>query len=204
MLPYLQVFLAGTIFSFIGSIPPGTLNITVLQLGLEKKKNIALRFALAVAIVEYPYAWIAVAFEGWLTSSPVIIENFQLITAVLMTAFGIFTIWGASKPSNLSVKFNESGFRRGIILSLLNPMAIPYWMGATAYFKAQGWIDLSTNGLIHSYVFGTSVGAMLLLTLFIFMATRLASHVQQNIFIKMLPGIIMLALGIYAFVKYLF
>jgi threonine/homoserine/homoserine lactone efflux protein len=204
MLPYLQVFLAGTIFSFIGSIPPGTLNITVLQLGLEKKKNIALRFALAVAIVEYPYAWIAVAFEGWLTSSPVIIENFQLITAILMTAFGIFTIWGARKPSNLSVKFNESGFRRGIILSLLNPMAIPYWMGATAYFKAQGWIDLSTNGLIHSYVFGTSVGAMLLLTLFVFMATRLAPHVQQNIFIKMLPGIIMLALGIYAFVKYLF
>lgn len=204
MFPYLQVFLAGTIFSFIGSIPPGTLNVTVLQLGLEKKKNTALRFALAVAIVEYPYAWIAVAFEGWLTSSPMIIENFQLITAILMTAFGIFTIWSARKPSNLSVKFNESGFRRGIILSLLNPMAIPYWMGATAYFKAQGWIDLSNNGLVHSYVFGTSVGAMLLLTLFVFMATRLAPYVQQNLFIKMLPGIIMLALGIYAFVKYLF
>jgi threonine/homoserine/homoserine lactone efflux protein len=204
MLPYLQVFLAGTIFSFIGSIPPGTLNITILQLGLEKKKNIALRFALAVAIVEYPYAWIAVAFEGWLTSTPVIIENFQLITAILMTVFGVFTIWAARKPSKLSVKFNESGFRRGIVLSLLNPMAIPYWMGATAYFKAQGWINLSTNGLVHSYVFGTSVGAMLLLTLFVFMATRLAPHVQQNIFIKMLPGIIMLALGIYAFVRYLF
>ncbi len=204
MLPYLQVFLAGTIFSFIGSIPPGTLNLTVLQLGLEKKKNIALRFALAVAIIEYPYAWIAVAFEGWLTSSPVIIENFQLITAILMTVFGIFTIWSARKPSNLSVKFNESGFRRGIVLSLLNPMAIPYWMGATAYFKAQGWINLSTNGLVHSYVFGTSVGAMLLLTLFVFMANRLAPHVQQNLFIKMLPGIIMLALGIYAFIRYLF
>ncbi len=204
MLPYLQVFLAGTVFSFIGSIPPGTLNITVLQLGLEKKKNIALRFALAVAIVEYPYAWIAVAFEGWLTSSPVIIENFQLITAILMTAFGIFTIWSARKPSTLSVKFNESGFRRGIVLSLLNPMAIPYWMGATAYFKAQGWINLSTSGLVHSYVFGTSVGAMLLLTLFVFMATRLAPHVQQNLFIKMLPGIIMLSLGIYAFAKYFF
>lgn len=204
MLPYLQVFLAGTIFSFVGSIPPGTLNVTVLQLGLEKKKNVALRFALAVAIVEYPYAWIAVAFEGWLTSTPVIIENFQLITSIVMTTLGAFTLWASRKPSTFSVKFNESGFRRGIILSLLNPMAIPYWMGATAYFKAQGWIDLSTNGLVHSYVFGTSVGAMLLLTLFVFMATRLAPYVQQNIFIKMLPGIIMLVLGIYAFVKYLF
>ncbi|MFM9838410.1 MAG: LysE family translocator [Cyclobacteriaceae bacterium] len=203
MFPYLQVFLAGTIFSFIGSIPPGTLNVTVLQLGLDKKKDVALRFALAVAIIEYPYAWIAVAFEGWLTSSPLIIENFQLITAIVMTTLGVFTLWASRKPSTFSVKFNESGFRRGIILSLLNPMAIPYWMGATAYFKAQGWINLSTNGLIHSYVFGTSVGAMLLLTLFVFMATRLAPYVQQNIIIKMLPGIIMLALGLYAFARYL-
>jgi threonine/homoserine/homoserine lactone efflux protein len=204
MLPYVQVFLTGTIFSFIGSIPPGTLNVTVLQLGLDKKKDVALRFALAVAIIEYPYAWIAVAFEGWLTSSPMIIENFQLITAIVMTTLGAFTLWASRKPSTFSVKFNESGFRRGLILSLLNPMAIPYWMGATAYFKAQGWIDLSNAGLVHSYVFGTSVGAMLLLTLFVFMATRLAPYVQQNIFIKMLPGIIMLGLGLYAFARYLF
>jgi threonine/homoserine/homoserine lactone efflux protein len=204
MLPYLQVFIAGLAFSFVGSIPPGTLNVSVLQLGLDKKINTALRFALAVSIVEYPYAWVAVQFEYWLTSSPVVIENFQLITAIVMTALGLFTLWASRRPSTFSVKFNESGFRRGLILSLLNPMAIPYWMGATAYFKAQGWINLSTTGLLHSYVLGTSVGAMLLLALFVFMAARLAPYVQQNIFIKMLPGIIMLALGIYAFVRYLF
>jgi threonine/homoserine/homoserine lactone efflux protein len=204
MLSYLQVFTTGLVFSFIGSIPPGTLNVTVLQLGLEKKTSVALRFALAVSIIEYPYAWIAVEFESWLTSSPLIIENFQLITAIVMTVLGIFTLWAARKPSAFAIRFSESGFRRGIVLSLLNPMAIPYWMGATAYFKAQGWLDISTEGLVHSYVFGTSVGTMLLLTLFIIMASKLAKYVQQNIFIKMLPGFIMLVLGIYAFVKYFF
>ena len=39
---YIQAFILGFIFSFIGSIPPGTLNVTVLQLGLENKKEIAL------------------------------------------------------------------------------------------------------------------------------------------------------------------
>ncbi|MCX8490230.1 MAG: LysE family transporter [Cyclobacteriaceae bacterium] len=204
MVIYLQVFLTGLVFSFVGSIPPGTLNVTVLQLGLDKKTSVALRFALAVAIIEYPYAWMAVAFEDWLTSSPLIIENFQLITAIVMTVLGLFTLWTSRKASTFSVKFSESGFRRGIILSLLNPMAIPYWMGATAYFKAQGWVDLSTQGFVHSYVFGTSVGAMLLLTLFIFLANRLSRYVQQNIVIKMLPGIIMLALGLSAFARYLF
>jgi threonine/homoserine/homoserine lactone efflux protein len=204
MLAYIQVFLIGLLFSFLGSIPPGTLNVSVLQLGLEKKVAAALRFALAVSIIEYPYAWLAVEFESWLTSSPLIIQNFQLITAVAMTSLGIFTLWTSRKPSTFSLKFNESGFRRGIVLSLLNPMAIPYWVGATAYFKAQGWIVLSTDGLVHSYVLGTSIGAMLLLTVFIFMAGWLAKYVQQSIFIKTLPGLIMLALGLYAFVKYLF
>jgi threonine/homoserine/homoserine lactone efflux protein len=204
MIDLISVFVLGTVFSFIGSIPPGTLNVSVLQLGLEKKVKTALRFALAVSIVEYPYAWIAVEFESLISRSPWIAENLQLITAVVITTLGIFTVWSARKPSNFSVKFNQSGFRRGLILSVLNPMAIPYWTGATAYFKAQGWIDLSTQPLIHSYVFGTSVGAMLLLTLFTFMAARLAPYIQQNRYIKMAPGFIMLALGLYAFARYLF
>ncbi len=199
----IQVFLAGLIFSFLGSIPPGTMNLAVLQLGLEQKIKTALRFSLAVAIIEYPYAWIAVEFEDWITSSPIIIENFQLITAIVMTVIGLFTIWSARKPSDFSVRFNESGFRRGLVLSILNPMAIPFWIGITAYLKAQEWIDLSTAGLLHSYVFGTSVGVLLLLILFTFLAKRLSGYVTNNALVKLIPGITLLVLGLYAFGKYL-
>ena len=198
-----QVFIAGLIFSFLGSIPPGTMNLAVLQLGLEQKIKTALRFSLAVAIIEYPYAWIAVEFEDWITSSPVIIENFQLITAIVMTVIGLFTIWSARKPSDFSVRFNESGFRRGLVLSILNPMASPFWIGITAYLKAQEWIDLSTAGLLHSYVFGTSVGVLLLLILFTFLAKRLSGYVTNNALVKLIPGITLLVLGLYAFGKYL-
>lgn len=199
----LQVFLIGLVFSFIGSIPPGTLNLAVLQLGMEYKIKTALRFSLAVAIIEYPYAWIAVVFEDWVTSSPIIIENFQLITAVVMTVLGGFTLWSARKPSEFSVRFNESGFRRGMVLSILNPMAIPFWIGITAYFKAQNWIDLSSQTLVHSYVFGTSVGVMILLVLFTFLAKKLAPYVKDHRYVKFVPGLTLLVLGIYAFVKYL-
>jgi threonine/homoserine/homoserine lactone efflux protein len=199
----IQVFLVGAVLSFIGSIPPGTLNLSVLQLGMEHKIKTALRFALAVSIIEYPYAWIAVVFEDWVTSSPVIVDNFQLITAIVMTVIGGFSVWSARKPSEFSVKFNESGFRRGIILSILNPMAIPFWVAITAYLKAQGWVDLSNGWLIHSYVFGTSVGVMILLTIFTFLAKRLASYVKDNQIVKLIPGLTLLVLGLYAFGKYL-
>lgn len=198
-----QVFVIGLIFSFLGSIPPGTLNLSVLQLGLENKTRVALRFALAVSIIEYPYTWIAIQFEYWITSAPYVVQNFKLITAIVMTVLGIFTIWSARKPSQFSVRFSESGFRRGIVLSILNPMAIPFWIGITAYLKAQGWIDLSTGWRLHSYILGTSVGAMILLTLFTFLAKKLATYIRDNRFVKMIPGYTLLLLGVYAFVQYL-
>jgi threonine/homoserine/homoserine lactone efflux protein len=154
----LQVFIIGLVASFIGSIPPGTLNIMVLQMGLENKIRTAMRFILAVALIEYPYAWIAVEFEYLITSSPVVQQNFKLLAAIVMLALGILALWSARKPSALTVKLQESGFRKGLILSILNPQAIPWWIGMTAYLKVQGWIVLDTNWRLHSYVLGTSAG----------------------------------------------
>ena len=198
----LWVFLVGTAFSFLGSIPPGTLNLSVLQLGLEGKTKIAWRFALAVTIIEYPYTWLAIQFEYWITSNPLVIENFQLITAVVMTTIGAGNLVAVRKPSRFTEKFQSSGFRRGLILSALNPQALPFWVGVTAYLKAQGWITLSSTVLLHSYVLGTSFGVFVLLSLFILMAKRLSGYASQQGWVKLVPGIMLLGLGLYAFTKY--
>ena len=196
------VFLVGTVFSFLGSVPPGTLNLSVLQLGLEGKARIAWRFALAVTIIEYPYTWLAIQFEYWITSNPLVIENFQLLTAIVMTTIGIGNLWSAQKPSKLTAKFQASGFRRGLILSILNPLALPFWIGVTAYLKAQGWIELSTPLRLHSYILGTSIGVLLLLALFIVLARRLSGYASQKNWVKLIPGATLLVLGLYAFYKY--
>ncbi|HEX6891903.1 MAG TPA: LysE family transporter, partial [Chryseolinea sp.] len=159
-----KVFFIGAVASFIGSIPPGTLNILVLQLGLENKLKAALRFALAVALVEYPYAWIAVEFEAWITSSPAIQQHFKLLAASVMIILGVLGVWTAQKPTMASVKMQESGFVRGLILSILNPQAIPWWIGVTAYLKSEGFVVLDSPLRIHSYVLGTAIGALALLT----------------------------------------
>lgn len=200
----LQVFIIGFVFSFIGSIPPGTLNILVLQLGMENKVKTALRFSLAVAIVEYPYAWIAVQFEYLITSSPVVLDNFQLLGASVMTILGIIGLWSARKPTTFSVRMQESGFVRGLILSILNPQAIPFWIGVTAYLKVQGWIDLSTTWRLHSYIFGTAVGAMVLLSIVALMAQKVSRLFTHTKLIQMIPGGVLLSLGLFGFIRYFF
>src|ERR1051325_9501762 len=122
-----------------------------------------------------------------------------------MTALAVFNLWPSREsPTGFAKKFNNSGFRRGLFLSILNPMAIPYWMGFTAYLKAQGWINLSSPGLLHCYVFGTSIGALALLLTLIQFAQRVAPYVQGSKWIKIIPGLILLALGLYALSKFLF
>ena len=199
----LWVFFVGALFSFLGSVPPGTLNLSVLQLGIEGKTKIAWKFALAVAIIEYPYTWLAIQFEYWITSNPLVVANFRLITAIVMITIGIGNLISVRKPTGLTKQFQASGFRRGLILSILNPLALPFWIGVTAYLKAQGWIDLSSLFLLHSYVFGTSVGVIILLALFILLAKKLSGYANQNSWVKAVPGIMLLGLGIYAFIKYL-
>jgi len=200
----LQNFLFAIVFSFLGSIPPGTLNLTVIQLGIEKKMKIAWRFAIAAALIEYPYAWIAVAFEGWLKSSPVILGNFKLISAAVLILLGGLNIWSSQRPTVFTRKFQESGFRRGVILSILNPLAMPFWIAITAYLNVQGWINLSTNGQLHSYLAGISIGAFILLILAAYLSKKMVTAYQPGSKVKLIPGLVLLALGIYAFIEYLF
>jgi len=202
MIPFMN-FLLAFFFSFIGTIPPGTLNISILQLGVENKLGMAWRFALAAALVEYPYAWLAVKFERIITTSPLILENIQLITAVVMTLLGIFSLWSARRPSRFSQKFYSSGFRRGLILGVLNPLALPFWLGTTAYLKGQQWINLTSALELHSYLFGVSLGALALLMLLAYLAKKVITKIHDSVLLKVLPGTILLILGMYAFLQFL-
>ncbi len=199
----LIAFCLSFFFSFIGSVPPATINLSVVQLGLENKTNIAWRFALAASLMEYPYAWIAVEFQSLITSTPVVVQNFKLITALVMITLGLLNLWSANKPSKLSQKLNNSGFRRGFVLGILNPLAMPFWIAVTLYLKEQRWLDLSTKIELHSYLAGVTLGAFALLVLLAYSAKKIALQFQQSKTLKRVPGFVMLVLGCYALVQYL-
>lgn len=198
-------FIIAFFFSFIGSIPPGSLNLSVIQLSLDNKLSAAIRFALAAAIIEFPYAFIAVKFEGLITSSPLVLNNFKLIAAIVMLALGIANIATYSKNSTSKTldKLRQSGFRKGVILSILNPLAIPFWIGVTAYLNNQGWIQLTSNKLILIYVLGISAGTFALLAVLAVLGKYLGNYFKESNLIKIIPGVVFLILGMYALYEYL-
>lgn len=198
----LLAFCIAYIFSFIGTLPPGTINLSIIQLGLDHRIGAAWRMAAAAALIEYPYAWLAVEFEDFVTSSPVVTENFQLIAAGVMLTLGILNLISASKPTSMTTRFSTSGFRRGILLGILNPLALPYWVAMTAYIKSLGWTDLSTTLELHAYLLGVSLGGFTILVLFAHLAKKVMVYFQHNTAIKKIPGITLIALGAYSLFRY--
>lgn len=195
----LNNFLLAFILSFAGSIPPGTINLSVVQLGLQNKLKIATRFALAASLMEYPYAWIAVKFERLITSSPAITENLTLLTAVVLIVLGLINVLPKSKSSSVFTSgLSNSGYRRGLLLGILNPLAIPYWVGITAYLQSQGWTDLSTRGRLHAYLLGVVTGAFLLLLCLAYLSKKVMQSLDKFPWIQKIPGFLLIALGIYS------
>jgi threonine/homoserine/homoserine lactone efflux protein len=204
MMEIIFTFLIAFLFSFIGTIPPGTLSLSIIQLGLGERMGAAWRMSLAAALMEYPYAWVAVEFEDFITQSGEFTHNFHLAGAVVMILLGVLNLWSSSRPTKLSQRFEASGFRKGVILSVLNPLAIPFWIAMTAYLKTYGWIDLSSKMEIHAYLLGVSAGTLVLFILLAYTARKVVSHFRKKSFLQKIPGALLILLGFYSLFEYMF
>jgi threonine/homoserine/homoserine lactone efflux protein len=142
-----------------------------------------------------------VEFAHLITASPAIGENLQLVSAVVMIALGGFNLIPARKAM-WSQKFNASGFRRGIIIGILNPLALPFWVGMTTYLTSMGWVDLSSAWKLQAYLLGVFSGAFVLLIALAYLAKKITTLVRDPGWLKKIPGYILLALGLYALIHY--
>jgi threonine/homoserine/homoserine lactone efflux protein len=131
-------------------------------------------------------------------------ENFQLITAIVMISLGTVALWTSQKSSPLVTRFNSSGFRRGLVLGILNPLALPFWVAMTAYIKSQGWAHLSSALELHSYLLGVALGGIALMMLLAYLAKKVVVYFQESKLLKKIPGITLLLLGAYAMLQYFF
>ena len=136
----IQVFIIAFVVSYLGSIPPGTINVTTMQLAVQQKNRTAIFFSIAASLVEFVYAGLTVRFQLFLNESPWIMDNFYIITAIAMIVLGIANLFATSNSKSIVAKIDtraRSGFKRGIILGLLNPLTMPFWLAVTAFLQTN-------------------------------------------------------------------
>lgn len=193
----LSTFLVGVFFSYLGSIPPGMINISVLQLSMQNKKAAALSFTIACVVVEFFYAAIAVRFQMFLTDNTSITDYFQLITAVVLISLGIVNL--IKKEKTLVPKKGEkrNSFRKGALISLANPLAIPFWLAVTIYLQSMDWVYLE-GASFWWYIAGISSGTFLLLLTIILLASKYSLILNNHFIVNKIPGLIFIGMGLWS------
>ena len=191
----LQVFLFSYVISLLGTIPPATINITVMQLSLTKRAKSALFLSLGAVIFDTLYGALAVKIQQYLAEQIEFTNYFYLIAAIVLAVLGVISI--RSKGASVEVDTTPSqrmGFVKGLVLGALNPLAMPFWLGVTTYLQVNGLIDLA--GMNYwSYIAGVCLGELSMLMIIIKVGSRF-THVSGNrTIVQVIPGIAFLVLA---------
>jgi len=202
----LQTLIVAFVVSYIGSIPPGTINVSVMQLAILKRRRAAIYFALAASIVEFVYTGITVQFHIFLDSNEVISFYFQVITSLALIGLGLSNIFSKSTSESIKVDTRltgRHGFLRGLILGLLNPMTVPFWLAITTYLENDYLIKVDGFGF-WAYLIGLSTGTFCLLLTVNALGSRFSKIADNRFLVHRVPGMLLMSLGIYFMSKLLF
>ena len=197
-----QTLFVAFVVSYIGSIPPGTINVTVMQLAIQKRIRAAFFCAFAASAVEFVYAGFTVQFHLILTSNENIADYFRIITSIALIGLGLANILSKSTSASIVISSEKGrhGFLRGMMLGILNPMTIPFWLAITTYLEGDQWISIDGAGF-WMYLIGLTAGTFCLLLTVSALGQRFTRIADNKFIVHKVPGFILLGIGVYFLIK---
>ena len=157
------IFLITFFISFVGSIHPGPLNLSVIQTTLQKGFYPALLLALGGVIPEIIYGYLAVEGVMIFEKYPVVFNIMQWAVVPILLGLGIKQIIASRKPRLIINPSNiVQGASQGFFLSLFNPQLLPYWIVILINYQNYKLLKITELSDKLFFVLGTSTGAFAL------------------------------------------
>ena len=169
------LFVAGIGLSLAGSLPPGLISLSVAQTAIFRGFWSAMVVALGAAFAEFFQAWAAVAFADWFMDHPVAAKGFQIGAIPVFTGLAVYLWFFARPPRAPEVELPIAPFRqflRGIVISVFNLLAIPYWVAYAGWLRINGWLE-GGIGQTLSFAAGVTIGTIAALLLYAWLAREL-------------------------------
>jgi threonine/homoserine/homoserine lactone efflux protein len=167
-------FFLGLIVNFIGYIPPGNINLTLIQITINRGFKQALRFIIAFSSVEFFFTYLVMYAAKWLASQVKLDVLIDWVMVILFVVLGTITWIHRKKPPAANYKESDS-IKYGILLGFLNPVQIPFWMISGTYLITHEWILVGRVALI-IFSLGSAAGAFVCL----FLYARFAQYIQSK------------------------
>ena len=173
------IFLVTFFISFVGSIHPGPLNLSVIQNTLQKSLLLGLLMAFGGIIPEIIYGYLAVEgvmlFEKYL----IIFEAMTLAVVPILLVMGVLTLI-KKKTTKSAHDYAFEGMvadkwqtiLKGFMLSLFNPQLLPFWIVILINYQYYNYLKINDLYDKILFVIGTSSGAFALNFVYAYTANR--------------------------------
>ena len=172
------IFFLGLVFSLIGVIPPGLLNMTAAKISLKEGHVRGIVFSIGVCVVVLVQTYLASVSARYLSKNPDVIGVLRVsafIIFVLITVYFLFIAKSIPKQQiKPKIKSKHSRFFQGIFLSAINVFPIPYQAYITITLASFGWMTFEQINIV-AYVVGAATGTFVMLYMYIFFFDKIKS-----------------------------
>lgn len=193
--------LLGYGLSFIGSLPFGIINMLVAHTAIRKKLAAALWVAAGAVTVEFFQVIIALKFTWLFDENGEYEMPLKIVALAVFITAGIYFLFFAKsqqvESAGEAYGKRRHEFAKGVMTSLLNVMAIPFWIFYGTFLSANGLLE-QDNLYVLIFALGTVLGTFSLLACYALLGSRiLKKHEKVTWWVNRTIGMVLLSLGLY-------
>jgi len=199
---HIKIALTGLLISFLGSLPFGTLNITAFNIAAVQNIGDAILFAVAVVFIELLAVVITLKSANKIDFKSKLFYFASPLAIILLFYLAVSSFSSALNPDEVNVNAHlfpmiHSPILLGLLLSVLNPLHIPFWMGWNTALIGKGLLK-NTKKMHHFYMTGIGVGSIAAYLIFIFSGNFIFKNYQEyNYIIAFILGLLYLVFSLY-------
>lgn len=199
---YISEFLIGFGVSYLFSLPPGMISLNVLQTTIQKGLLSAFWLALAAVLIESVQAFVGVKFSEWINQHENLKLGLEMFVIPVFLALGVGNVVVGVKTirnkhkASLQPKKTIGSFWKGLIVSALNPVAIPFWVVWATGISEKNLLVMETSHIL-VFVFGTTLGTLACLMTYAVLSAVIAKRIHAvKIWMNIIIGVLFIGLAI--------
>lgn len=159
----LLLFTLALIISFVGSMQPGPVNLSVMYATLHRRNKRALFIAIGGSLPELIFSGIALIASVQLQAYFLHLRYFKIFLACLFILAGFWLIINVPKGKSKVNESSQNAFLFGFLLASINPQLIFFWTAIILSLESYGIVLLSASFWEKiSFIIGSGVGAFAL------------------------------------------
>ncbi|TRZ43321.1 LysE family transporter [Robertkochia solimangrovi] len=179
----LILFFATFSAALMGVVFPGLVNITAAKTSAKRGKQGGMIFALGASLTVVGQAYVGVLISKYLYNNPFVIDILLKIALVVFAFFAIYFLVVAKKNSNKpKVRMVEVSkknlFFKGMLISALNVLPIPYFCGLNAAWNVSGWIKFQLWDIL-IFIIAAGLGTFAMLYMYVTYFDKLESRTNN-------------------------